>query len=142
VVSPGYIAEGSDLTPRADAADDTQTERLPRVEPPLPGSLDPTRPAAERPSPPAPSPPANAESTAVLSIDDLMAPPSPTAPRAAPKPGAAPKPTRDRLRTDAAAAWAGAVRRTRTWLDQGDNAVVAATVAVALLLFIVVTVYG
>jgi MOSC domain-containing protein YiiM len=32
----------SELTPRAETADEAQTVRMPRVEPPLPGSLDPT----------------------------------------------------------------------------------------------------
>lgn len=131
----------SELTPRAETADEAQTVRMPRVEPPLPGSLDPTRETAD------------AESTAVLSIDDLMAPsaPSPTPASPTPSPAVTPvasrepatarpatRPATDRLRADAAAAWTGARRRTRTWLEQGDNAVIAATVAVAVLLFLVV----
>ena len=158
-----------------DDTDELTTQRLPRVEPPLPGSLDPVRrPAADE----APE----AESTAELSIDDLMGPARPVAaappvavppppppvparpvpptpatpatpaapaapPTAHPATHATPRPATpagpsvtDRMRSDAAAAWSAGVRRGRTWLDTGDNAVIAATTFVAVLLLVMVAV--
>jgi hypothetical protein len=42
------------------------------------------------------------------------------------------------MRGDAAAAWSAGLRRSRTWLEAGDNAVIAATVLVAVLLLVMV----
>jgi hypothetical protein len=131
--------------------DDTATQRLPRVEPPLPGALDPTR----RPSTPYQAPAVEADATAELSIDDLMGPSRPVAaapPVAVPPPPppqpavarpASPPPVppvAQRVRGDAAAAWSSGVRRSRTWLDQGDNAVIAATAFVTVLLLVMIAV--
>jgi hypothetical protein len=146
--------------------DETATQRLPRVQPPLPGSLDPVRrPAAEEPVPEPPAPDATAE----LSIDDLMGsarpvqtappvavppppppvaavptpPPAPASSHAASRPTPAPAApagpsVADRVRGDAAAAWSAGMRRSRAWLGEGDNAVIAATAFVALLLLVMV----
>jgi hypothetical protein len=142
-----------------DDTDDTATQQLPRVQPPLPGSLNPVRRPAADPAPEtaeaqsAAQPPADA--TAELSIDDLMGPsrpvqtarpvavPPPPAPSsAAPVTSAAPAGPSvvDRMRGDAAAAWSAGLTRSRTWLDRGDNAVIAATAVVALLLLVMIAV--
>jgi hypothetical protein len=155
--------------------DETATQQLPRVQPPLPGSLDPVRrTSTAETTAPAPTSSDGHDSTAVLSLDDLMGPPQPvqTAPSVAVPPppppvAAVPTPTptpappattsvhpasrptpppttasgpsvADRVRRDAAAAWSAGMRRSQDWLSTGDNAVIAATALVALLLLVMV----
>jgi len=140
----------------------TEQIRRPGAPTPMPGSLNP----AYQPTPPVPD--AENGSTEVLSLDDLLAGPAAAAPPpvatapvaaaavastpvaasppAAPRIGAVPvrsgqsstPPTSSRLRGDAAAAWRGGLDRSRAWITAGDNAVIAATALVALLLLLVV----
>lgn len=48
----------------------------------------------------------------------------------------------DRIRTDAAAAWDGAWRRTREWLSRDDNGLMLMTALVACVLLLVVAAVG
>lgn len=162
----GYMSGVTERQWYPEDTDDTATQRLPRVQPPLPGSLNPVRRPAADPAPETAPDTAEGESTAELSIDDLMGPTRPArsvAPAAVPPPpppaavrppappaahpaAHAPEPPvpatgpslTDRLRSDAATAWSAGMRRTQTWLGQGDNAVIVATVLVALLLLVMV----
>src|SRR3954452_4194742 len=48
----------------------------------------------------------------------------------------------ERLRSDAAAAWSGAVRRTQAWLLRDDNGLMLMTAIVAIILILVVAAVG
>jgi hypothetical protein len=48
----------------------------------------------------------------------------------------------EQLRSDAAAAWSGAVRRTQTWLARDDNGLMLMTAIVAIILIVVVAAVG
>ena len=50
--------------------------------------------------------------------------------------------TGERLRSDAAAAWGGAVRRSRAWLTHNDNGLMLMTAIVAIILILVVAAVG
>ncbi|HET7312649.1 MAG TPA: hypothetical protein VFJ17_15130 [Mycobacteriales bacterium] len=74
-----------------------------------------------------------------------VAPAPVTAPVAAPRIGAVPVrsaqstgESRNRVLGDAAQAWRGGLDRSRTWLTSGDNAVIAATVLIAVLLLLAI----
>jgi hypothetical protein len=114
----------------------------------MPGPLDLTSDAASEP-----------DRTEVLSLDDLFddgtasdAAPATADTATAPVPataerhdpfhaGSAAAPTVStvgRIRDDARTAWDGARTRSRTWLRTGDNALIALTVVVAVLLIVVI----
>jgi len=146
----------------------TQQIRRPEASAPMPGTLNPTyrTPAPAPPDtaengstevlsldelldgPPAATPPA---ATAVPITPAPAAAQAPAPASAAPRIGAVPvrsaQPTTptdsnsSRLRGDAAAAWRGGIDRSRTWLTSGDNAVVAATVLIALFLLLAVALF-
>ena len=124
--------------------------------------------------------PADSSATDVLSLDELLGPPVPSAPEPDPEPAptaptwtampvvtvrsepmtapvaaapaspasahppraAAHPPIADRMRTDAAAAWDGAVRRTRAWLGRDDNALMLLTALVAVVLILAVAAFA
>ena len=48
----------------------------------------------------------------------------------------------EQLRSDAAAAWSGAVRRSQTWLARDDNGLMLMTAIVAIILIVVVAAVG
>ena len=119
----------------------------------------PATPALASPVAAAPAAPAATAATASVETPPVAAtpitttpavppapPPAPATAPAAPRIGAVPvrsgqtstPGTGGRLRGDAVAAWRGGLDRSRTWITAGDNAVIAATVLVALMLLLVV----
>lgn len=133
---------------------------------PLPGPLNPARPQPVTPA----SDEAGNGTTEVLSLDELFdraqtattpAPARPVeapraepvvapaaAPVAAPRIGAVPVRSvqqtgdgRGRVLGDAAQAWRGGLDRSRAWATAGDNALIAATALLALLLLIAVALF-
>ena len=139
------------------------TQRLRRPsEPPMPGSLDPTRPQPT-------VGPANDGSTDMLSLDTIFEEPQAATPTPAPQPlppvpaerrvaerrvadrrvGVVPVATAassagresnhsHRLRHDSSAALRGGVAATGHWLTSGDNPLIVVTALVALALVLVI----
>jgi hypothetical protein len=142
------------------------TPRLPRPLDPTPPAADstevlsihdlldgPSEPVAEAPvdTVPAAETPVAEAAPALVPLPDEAVEPAPTpTPAAAPRPAAAATPVAapaatpvgSRMRSDAAAAWASTRREVQAWLARGDNALLVATVAVALLLLAVVAFVG
>ena len=103
--------------------------------PPLPAES----PAVEAPP---------AEPAAVTPPPPAAAPPATPAPPAAPRIGAVPVASAQQTNAGASRptggageAWRAGLERSRTWLATGDNAVIAATAAIALLLLLAVALF-
>jgi hypothetical protein len=150
--------------------EDQPTQQIRRTAPPtpMPGSLNPVgdRPGAPEPTDDgstevlslddmftgpqtatteAPSRPVDAPRAEPVAADPApVAPPAPAAPRIGAVPvRAEPREAggASRVLGDAASAWRGGLGRSRAWLTAGDNAVIAATAVIALLLLLAVALF-
>lgn len=139
--------------PSDDAEAPTQQIRRPAAMPGLPAGLDPARSSDTG---------RVDDSTQVMPLDELMdlaaepRPAAPTRPHAAPPPlqpplayptdvvpansGAAPMPSvlLQRIRSDARRASAIGIAQVQQWLETKDNALIAATVLITVVLLVVV----
>ena len=104
----------------------------------------------ERPQPAATQAPSRpVEAPRVEPVASFEAPRvEPAAPVAAPRIGAVPvssaSPTagkRNRVLGDASQAWRGGLDRSRAWVTSGDNAVIVATVVIAVLLLLAIALF-
>ena len=162
----GPGSSNSSAAPGDDAATQ-QISRGPtrqRVTPRLPGSLDPAGRTADGtevmsldelmdlaaetstvpPPPPPAAPPVNRPASPPRPSPAATRPAPPVTPKPAPAraPARAPERTgpdlRERMLADARRAYAAGLDQSREWLRKGDNGLIAATVALALLLLLVV----
>lgn len=127
----------------------TQQIRRPVTPAPMPAPLSP---AAAGPVSTESDTSAGAGSTEILSLDDLFEspravatqPPAPAAPRIGAVPvskASAAGNSRGRRGADAAKVWRDGLERSRAWLTSGDNAVIAATAVIAVLLLLAIAVF-
>jgi hypothetical protein len=131
--APTSAAPGPlNLAGRTDADDSSTTDVLSLDElfdgQPDPAAAEPTAPStlAEAPTWTAmPVVPVRSEPVRPLDADAA--------------PSQEPSPLGGRVRSDAAAAWDGAVRRTREWLARDDNGLTLTTALVAVILIITVS---
>jgi len=132
----GWIERDDDVDTAADA-----TGVLPLDE--IFESAAPAAPtAATQPTAAAEAPTWTAMPVVPVRSEPMTAAPAAPAPPAPARSAPAHPPLTDRVRTDATAAWDGAVRRTRAWLGRDDNALMLLTALVAVILILAVAAFA
>jgi hypothetical protein len=116
----------------------------PAAQPP-PATAEPT---AAQPPPPTAEPPSAADAptwTAMPVVPVRSEPVTPARPQPEPPPQQRQRQrsaVAGRVRTDAAAAWSGGMRRSKDWFRRGDNTLIVLTAVVAIILIVAVSALG